>query len=66
MNARGVRRGAFHMRPQVLRRQTGGYGIRPYDIAEIYLFLRREQALAPQKLFTFPKSYAILISERRW
>ena len=28
------------------RKGKGGYGIRPYDIVEIYLFLRREQAPA--------------------
>ena len=28
------------------RKRKGGYGIRPYDIMEIYLFLRREQAPA--------------------
>ena len=37
------RRGAFHMLP---KKERSGYGIRPYDIEEIYLFLRREQALA--------------------
>ena len=28
------------------RKRKGGYGIRPYDIMEIYLFIRREQAPA--------------------
>jgi hypothetical protein len=28
------------------RKRKGGYGIRPYNIMEIYLFFRREQATA--------------------
>ena len=28
------------------KKERSGYGIRPYDIEEIYLFLRWEQALA--------------------